>query len=84
MNHGVLMTGSLSLRIVFFLLLCFILPLPVVNALDILVLPTVIDQEMDAWQHVPANSVPTIYPTERVYRGQSFRLLVLGKDYVTD
>ncbi len=64
-------------------LLFFSLPLPV-KALDILVLPTVTDPDMDAWQHVPANSEPTIYPTQQVYRGQPFRLLVLGKDYATD
>ncbi len=55
-----------------------------VKALDILVLPTVIDPGMDAWQHVPASSEPTIYPTQQVYRGQPFRMLVLGKDYATD
>ncbi len=67
----------------FLFLLFFSLPLSV-KALDILVLPTVIDPEMDAWQHVPASSEPAIYPTQRVYRGQPFRLLVLGKDYATD
>ena len=77
------MIRSLSIRTILFLLLFFMLPMPV-KALDILVLPTVIDQAMDAWQHVPASSEPTLYPTARIYRGQSFRLLVLGKDYATD
>lgn len=77
------MTRQIFFLTAIFLLLFFSLPLPA-KALDILVLPTVIDQEMDAWQHVPANSEPAIYPTEHIYRGQQFRLLVIGKDYVTD
>ena len=80
---GVLMTRQIFFLTAIFLLLFFSLPLPA-KALDILVLPTVIDQEMDAWQHVPANSEPAIYPTEQIYRDQPFRLLVIGKDYVTD
>ena len=80
---GVLMTRQISFLTAIFLLLFFSLPLPA-KALDILILPTVIDQEMDAWLHVPANSEPSIYPTEQIYRGQPFRLLVIGKDYVID
>ena len=77
------MLSSKSILTVLFMLLLFSLPLSAI-AIDILVLPTVSDPGMDAWQHVPANSEPTIYPTKRVYRGQPFRLLVLAKDYASD
>lgn len=62
------------------LLIILVLPLSAA-ALDILVLPTAIDREMDAWHHVPVNSEPTLYPTKRIYRAQPFRLLVIAKDY---
>jgi hypothetical protein len=63
----------------------FSLLLPVTaSAIDILAIPMATDPDMNAWQYVPAGSEPTLYPTKRVYRGQPFRLLVLGKDYATD
>jgi hypothetical protein len=67
----------------FLLLLTLLLPTPA-SALDILVLPTVMDLGMDAWYLVPDSSEPALYPTKRIYRGQTFRLLVLGKDYTQD
>ncbi len=65
------------------LLLTLLLPVQAF-ALDILALPTVTDPGMDAWHLVPDGSEPALYPTKRIYRGQTFRLLVLGKDYTQD
>ena len=76
------MSRVLSIFNVTLLLFC-LLPVPA-SALDILALPMVIDPELDAWHHVPASSEPSLNPTQRVYRGQPFRLLVIAKDYTTD
>lgn len=68
--------------LIFFLFLCC-LTVPA-RALEILALPTVMDQEMDAWHYIPSASEPAIYPTGQVYRGQPFRLLVMARDYDLD
>ncbi|MCP4219156.1 MAG: hypothetical protein GY765_31260 [bacterium] len=46
-----------------------------------MVVPSLMDSDMDAWYRIPADSLPCIHKAHRVYRDQPFNLLIFFKGY---
>lgn len=51
---------------------------------DALVVPSLMDSDMDAWYKVPTNSGPIIHRAYKVTQGQMFYLLIFFKGYTAD
>jgi hypothetical protein len=51
---------------------------------DALVVPSLMDSDMDAWYRVPTNSGPNIHRAYKVTQGQMFNLLIFFKGYTAD
>lgn len=51
---------------------------------DALVVPSLMDSDLDGWYKIPPNSGPNIHKASRVYRGQMFNLLMFFRGYSAD
>lgn len=51
---------------------------------DAMVVPSLMDSDMDAWYKVPPNSGPNIHRATSVYQGQMFNLLIFFRGYSAD
>jgi hypothetical protein len=51
---------------------------------DALVVPSLMDSEMDGWYKIPPDSGPRIHRASRVYQGQMFNLLIFFRGYAAD
>lgn len=51
---------------------------------DAMVVPSLMDSNMDGWYKIPPNSGPNIHRASRVYQGQMFNLLIFFKGYSTN
>ena len=51
---------------------------------DALIVPSLMDSDMDGWYRIPLNSGPNIHRAHKVYKGQPFNLLLFFKGYSAD
>lgn len=51
---------------------------------DTLVVPSLMDSNMDGWYKIPINSGPVIHHASSVYQGQMFNLLIFFRNYSAD
>ncbi len=51
---------------------------------DALVVPSLMDSDMDGWYRIPRNSGPNIHRAHKVHKGQPFNLLLFFKGYSAD
>ncbi len=51
---------------------------------DAIVVPSLMDSDMDGWYKIPTNSGPNIHRTYSVYQGQMFNLLIFLRGYSAD
>ena len=51
---------------------------------DALVLPSLMDSNMDGWYKIPPNSGPYIHKAASVYQGQPFNVLIFFRGYSAD
>ncbi|MDT8384828.1 MAG: hypothetical protein RRB22_10460 [Gammaproteobacteria bacterium] len=67
-----------------FVLVAFYPASVLADDLDAIVIPSLMDQQLDAWYRVPLNSGPRIQKADKVTHGQTFMLLTFFKGYTTD
>jgi hypothetical protein len=78
---------SRAIRSLLCIAFAFILLFPVATFADefgIMVVPSLMDADMDAWYRIPSNSGPLIHDAPDVTVGQPFNLLVFFRGYATD
>ena len=51
---------------------------------DAMVVPSLMDSDMDGWYKIPPNSGPNIHQATSVYQGQMFNLLIFFRGYSAD
>ncbi len=51
---------------------------------DTMVVPSLMDSDMDGWYKIPPNSGPNIHKAYNVYQGQMFNLLIFFRGYTAD
>ena len=69
------------------LLFLTLAPLPVLSQaaeFDAMVVPSLMDSDMDGWYKIPPNSGPNIHRAASVYQGQMFNLLIFFRGYSAD
>jgi len=70
--------------------ICFLLSLFVslsasqASEFDAMVVPSLMDSDMDGWYKIPQNSDPNIHRAYSVYPGQMFNLLIFFRGYSAD
>ncbi|MBT8350328.1 MAG: hypothetical protein KJO26_03715 [Deltaproteobacteria bacterium] len=68
----------------FFLSLLTFLSISQATEFDTMVVPSLMDSDMDGWYKIPPNSGPIIHRAYSVYQGQMFNLLIFFKGYSAD
>ena len=68
----------------FFLSLLTFLSVSQANEFDAMVVPSLMDSDMDGWYKIPPNSGPNIHRASSVYQGQMFNLLIFFRGYSAD
>lgn len=51
---------------------------------DAMVIPSLMDSDMDGWYKIPLNSGPNIHKASSVYQGQVFNVLIFFRGYSAD
>ncbi len=68
----------------FFLSLFTFLSVSQAAEFDTMVVPSLMDSDMDGWYKIPPNSGPNIHRAYSVYQGQMFNLLIFFRGYSAD
>jgi len=51
---------------------------------ELMVVPTLMDSDMDGWYKIPPNSGPHIHKASEIYQDQMFNLIIFFKGYTAD
>ena len=71
--------------LIFFILTSGLLPfVSYATDFDAMVVPSLMDSDMDGWYRIPMNSGPAIHKATQVTQGQIFSLLIFFRGYTVD
>ena len=70
--------------VILFLSLFSFLSISQANEFDAMVIPSLMDSDMDGWYKIPPNTGPNIHRAYSVFQGQMFNLLIFFRGYSAD